>query len=478
MQKPRRIYILSPKDLNPETIAVTFAKTSRSPQAFDEIAAELSDESSAKFHEKWVVGYGHSSVAEHAVLHLALENVSRLAIETIEGNRLASYTEKSTRYQLWEEDAFYVPKELARHPLEDQYIKTCKALFRTYAECLPRVKDELSKSSPIEETESDRSYQRRIQSSAVDICRFLLPAASLANVGITINARALEYAICKMLSSPLEEVCAIGERLREVGQKETPTLIKYADCNPYLVNLRQTIVDHLPIQPGTESQDGLSLIDWDKDGQEKILAALLFRFDSTTDFRSSLEYVQGLSPHDIEKLVQAILSGRRKYDQPPREFEYAQMTFDFVMDQGAYFEFKRHRMMTQTVQPLTGALGFAVPKGFAEAGCEETYLEVMNGAANVYHRLASWNPDVASYIIPNGFNRRVLFTLNLRQAFHFCRLRAAHTAHFSIRRVAQQVTQAIKRIYPLLGSYLDVLDDESPELIEARFFSTLSSEQK
>src|SRR3990172_6631540 len=93
----RQIYLLSPKDLSPETIAVAFAKTSRSPESFREIAAGLSDESSAKFHEKWVVGYGHASVAEHAILHVAIENVSRLAVECIESNRLASYTEKSTR---------------------------------------------------------------------------------------------------------------------------------------------------------------------------------------------------------------------------------------------------------------------------------------------------------------------------------------------------------------------------------------------
>ena len=61
-----------------------------------------------------MVGYGHASVAEHAVLHLALENVSRLAIETIEGNRLASYTEKSTRYQQWDADAFYIPGRTER----------------------------------------------------------------------------------------------------------------------------------------------------------------------------------------------------------------------------------------------------------------------------------------------------------------------------------------------------------------------------
>ncbi len=80
----RQIYLLSPKEHSPETIAVAFAKTSRSPELFREIAAGLTDEKSAQFHEKWVVGYGHASVAEHAVLHIALENVSRLAIESIE----------------------------------------------------------------------------------------------------------------------------------------------------------------------------------------------------------------------------------------------------------------------------------------------------------------------------------------------------------------------------------------------------------
>ena len=81
-----KIYLLSPKKFSPEIIAVTFAKTSRSPLSFSEIADELSEASSAEFHEKWVVGYGHASVAEHAVLHIAIENVSRMAIESIQSN--------------------------------------------------------------------------------------------------------------------------------------------------------------------------------------------------------------------------------------------------------------------------------------------------------------------------------------------------------------------------------------------------------
>ena len=72
MTRVREIYLLDPACLPPETIAVAFAKTSRSPESFKQIAAELSDEKSANFHQKWVVGCGHSSVAEHAVLDSAL----------------------------------------------------------------------------------------------------------------------------------------------------------------------------------------------------------------------------------------------------------------------------------------------------------------------------------------------------------------------------------------------------------------------
>ena len=177
----REIYLLSPRALNPETIAVAFAKTSRSPESFREIAAELSDESSAQFHEKWVVGYGHASVAEHAVLHIAFENVSRVAIETIEGNRLASYTEKSTRYQKWGMDDFTVPAELDGHPLRDEFIETVRLLFSAYAESLEPTKNLIVERTPRRENESDEAYDRRIRSQYVDRCRFLLPAAANAN---------------------------------------------------------------------------------------------------------------------------------------------------------------------------------------------------------------------------------------------------------------------------------------------------------
>lgn len=475
MRKSRRIYLLDPKDLSSEVIAVTFAKTSRSPKPFDEIAAELTDERSAQFHEKWVIGYGHASVAEHAVLHFALENVSRLAIETIEGNRLASYTEKSTRYQVWDQDAFYMPNELHGHLLEDEFRQCCQHLFQTYLDCLPQVEQWLREDQHQEEGESAKAYARRMHAASADICRFLLPSAALANVGVTINARALEYAICKMLSSPLLEVQAIGKELRKVGQSETPTLIKYAKCNEYLLSTREKMRQNSREIVVDSEVSNFSLLSWDADGEDKILAAVLFRFGDQVDFKNCLRFVANLNESEKRTLVQNLMESRGKFDQPLREFEVAHMSFEAVMDQGAYFEFKRHRMMTQTVQPLSAKLGFAVPRGITESGCEEVYSQAMRGAADLYHRIAAWNPDVASYAVPNGFNRRVLYDMNLREAFHFCRLRAAENAHFSIRRVAQQVVESIQEIYPLLGAYLDIPESETSQAIEAQYFADLQA---
>lgn len=472
----REIYLLSPRALSPETIAVAFAKTSRAPESFREIAAELSDESSAKFHEKWVVGYGHASVAEHAVLHIAFENVSRVAIETIEGNRLASYTEKSTRYQKWGSDDFTIPPELDEHPLRDEFIATVRLLFSTYAESLDPTKNLIVERTPRRDGESDEAYDRRIRSQYVDRCRFLLPAAANANVGMTANARVIEMTIRKMLSHPLEEVRQIGEKLKEVSKGETPTLVKYADANPYTVETIRDLENRqssIPFGHAAENHqsDWCTLIDYDKDGEKKILAAALYRFDEIP-YADALTYVKGLKKKEREALAETVLGKLGKYDTPLRELEYSTYTFDLVMDQGAYAEFKRHRMMSQTPQRLTTRLGYTTPLLITEAGFGSKYEAAMEASHAMYEKLHAFNPDVAQYIVPNGFNRRVLAQFNLREAFAFCQLRTAANAHFSIRRVAQKIYEDISKVHPLLAKYMK-LREETWQSVEENYFSKI-----
>jgi thymidylate synthase ThyX len=91
----------------------------------------------------------------------------------------------------------------------------------------------------------------------------------------------------------------------------------------------------------------------------------------------------------------------------------------------------------------------------------------MDAAGEMYAKLAGWNPHAAAYVVPNGYGRRVLFSLNLREAFAFCQLRAAPNAHFSMRRVARRVAEEIGRVHPLLARYLRMPDGETWQEIEA-----------
>ena len=120
------------------------------------------------------------------------------------------------------------------HPLRDEFVDTVRLLFKAYAESLEPVRTLIFERFPRRENEKDEAWDRRIRSKYVDVCRFLLPAAALANVGMTANARVIENMIRKMLSHELEEVRQIGEKVKEVSKAETPTLVKYADAVPYL----------------------------------------------------------------------------------------------------------------------------------------------------------------------------------------------------------------------------------------------------
>ena len=130
-------------------------------------------------------------------------------------------------------------------------------------------------------------------------------------------------------------------------------------------------------------------------------------------------------------------------------------------------------MMTQTAQPLTARLGFATPRAMVEAGLEGLYTQAMTEAGDAWRRLARWNPAVASYVVPNGFRRRVLMTFNLREAFHFCRLRSAPNAHFSVRAVALRMAEMLASVHPLFAGSMALPTHETWQSVVATNFAEL-----
>ena len=274
----------------------------------------------------------------------------------------------------------------------------------------------------------------------------------------------------KCSPTPLNEVRAIGEEIKSVAQAEVPTLVKYAACNPRWQSADAALTaaaQKIPTNPAP--QDWCQLIQYDQENELYMLAAALYSTGGQS-YTDCMTYVRALEAPERVLLAQTLLGDLTRHDIPPRAVEHSSYTVDLVLDQGAYFELKRHRMMTQTPQALTTHLGYAVPKDIQRAGFLEPFQAAMQAAQEAYEKLAAFNPHVASYIVPNAFNRRVLLTFNLRSADHLINLRTAENAHYAIRRAAYRIAEQIQEVTPLLGNYLRITPGETWQSIEEKCF--------
>ncbi len=461
---PRRVYPLDARLLSEEQIAVAFAMTSRRPEPFDEIARQVSEEKAAGFHERWVLGYGHNSVAEHAVVHLAVENISRIACDGLEDNRLASYTEKSSRYQVIDADCFHTPAELEPHPaLRQEYEAACRRLFTAYQELIANSMDFLRGTQSQRRGEGDAAYRLRLRRLATDACRSVLPASTLTNAGVTVNARTLEHAISKLMSSPLEEERQLGVAIRKHGRAVTPTLIKYADQVPYLERrprVRKNLAADLRADDGEPK--GISaevrLVHWEEQAEEKVTASFLYG-SGEGDYAEAWRRAQEMSAEDRQKVFDMFLVNIGPHDAPPRELEVVDYTFEFLLDYGAFREFRRHRMQTYLPQPLTVAHGIRIPSLIADAGLEAPFAEAVSDAEGVYDVLReNVSQEVAQYAVTHAHKRRLISKMNLRECYHLFKLRTSPMAHESLRQPMLEALRIAREAHPRLFRHLRLRD--------------------
>ncbi len=412
-----------------------------------------------QFHEKWVVGYGHASVAEHAVAHLALEDVSIIASKVIEDMRLASYTEKSTRYVAFDTKQYYPLPEMQGTDTDALYHDTMQDLFRTYNALLPDLIESVKRDWPRGARQTERGHHNACRAKALDILRYILPAGTLTNLGITINGRALEHLLAKMLSHPLFEVRQLGEQLKTEAKKIIPTLLKYAEPSAYIAETEaamQTIATSLlPPVDGGQHEPAVRLVQAPDDVDTTLTAAILYGY-SQRPWPEVIDRVRSLSETQRAEVIDAYLNRRGPHDQPLRALEHLTYTFEILVDYGAYRDIQRHRMATQTRQLPSPQHGYSLPEEAARYGVLEAFKTCMERAAAAYQQLGQAQPHVAPYVLPLAYRCRVLITWNLRELHHFVQLRSAKQGHVSYRRIAQGVYREIAARHPGLARYIRV----------------------
>ncbi len=412
------------------------------------------------FHEKWVVGYGHSSVAEHAVVHLAVENCSIVAAKALEEARLAAYTEKSTRYVRF--DAGTLVTDLALPPeLAGRYISTAQHLLKVYTGLLDVVENRLFVRHPVPAGTNPKAHAATLRAHACDLLRGMLPAGVPTNVGITANARVLEQHISKLLGSPLAEVRRIAEALRDEGRTVVPTLLKYTAPRAHRDEaLRRVLHAHGALHPiGRDNPDDVTLIDRSPEPLRTLATAIQCElFDTPWNDAWS----GALDPAHARGIVDAYLADRGPHDAPLRALEQVGFRFEIVCDYGAWRDLQRHRLVSATTPRLTAREGYHLSPELDALGVGRDVRAALDTVPPVYEEIAATHPWEAQYLVPLAFRVRYLVSMNLRELFHFTELRSARQGHPAYRRVAQAVARLALDHCPWLAPHLRIDWDDHP----------------
>jgi len=468
------------KNFHPEVWALMQARYSRSreglresflsllkeePENFEKLKEEIKNleggikskhaiEKAIQFMEKWVLGYGHSSIAEGAVVGLGLEGISILATKKIEDNRLCSFIEKSTRYVSFDNSSVYIDEDLKNSEYYEEIKSLLDFLFEIYIELHEPVLEYVKKVAPCEEGVTKAAWERACAARRFDAIRYLLPTCTKTSLGWTVNARQLAHTISKLLSSPLKEMNMIGEMLKEETSKVLSSLLKYSDKKEYFIKTEKEMKELAKkIKIENENVENVVLVRSSENPDEMIISSILYRYKNEP-FEKILEKVKIMSAKEKEEIFDSYLKNMSDFDWPMRELEHVQFTFDIVMDYGAFRDLQRHRICTQTNQIFTADLDYDIPKDIINAGCADRYKEAMERVKKLYYKIKDKYPLQAQYILSLGFKKRFLITMNLRELYYFIKLRTTPLAHESYRRIASKFYEIMKSKYPLLSKYI------------------------
>jgi thymidylate synthase ThyX len=408
-----------------------------------------------QFMEKWVLGYGHNSVAEGAVIGIGFEGVSILATKVIEDNRLCSFIEKSTRYVSFDDSSFYFDEDLKNSEFAEEIKKTIEFIFNVYKEMHDPVLNYIKRIVPLKAEMTEAAWERACAARRFDSIRYLLPAGTKTSLGWTVNARQLEHAIKKLLSHPIKEMRDIGLQLKLEGIKVLPSLLKYADKNDFFSETErdmQKIASAIKISD-TSNYNKVQLVDSSENPTNKIIASILYRWKSEP-YNQILEQVKQMSYAEKEHIFDSYMQKMGVFDHPLRELEHEDFTFDIVMDYGAFRDLQRHRICTQTNQIFNTDLGYDIPKDIIDAGQKSKYVEAMEKAKALYEKIKDRFPLQAQYILPLGFRKRYILTMNLRELHHLVKIRTTPQAHESYRKIVLKIYEIMKEKFPLISKYL------------------------
>jgi thymidylate synthase ThyX len=488
---------------DPEVLAYAMAKYSRSALSMKESLREISTQRAEHFLNTFYFQYGHRSIADLAHVAFAIERLSLLAAIILVDEQRWDGQERSTRYQNFRKSGWYLPDFSLSPASGATFTAAVEALFAEYHSSTETMFEYLKGRTVRPPEMKEEAFHRTLRARALDVSRYLLPLATNTSLGQIVNARTLESQISRLLSDPYEEVRQLGEKLRTAAagaawnvqgdalsalQREiaaldpalgaeaealltrevkiAPTLVKYAAPNDYVLatrgELAQAAAELMKDAPIETPAGPVDLLD-DQPLEIDLATTLLYGV-SHYSYRQLARQVGSLEDARRNEIIALGARHRGRHDELLRAFSAGQgLRFDILMDIGGFRDMHRHRRCIQILQPFTNAHGYEVPEGLAEAGLLRQYESAMTQAHEAFLNVSRAGfVENAAYVLPLGTRTRALFKMDFAEALYIAELRSTPAGHFSYRRIAWEMYQAVARKHPALAQYFRVADIHEP----------------
>ena len=450
----------------PEKLAYALARYSRSPDSIKDSINWVRTHDSAKFLESFYFQYGHASIADLGHLTVCFEGISELAATEIEDEQLWDGQARSSRYQDFTKADPVIPPELSADE-SSIYVTACDNLLKSYREIHALVLAHLEEQLPRPEDMKPDAYRRNLTARAFDVARYVLPFGVPTGVGQVTSIRTLEKQIRRLKASEFQELRELGAELAHAcsapaeciwesdgptGEAIAPTLARYSDPDEFAPSLRADLKEwasHHVSKSRAVHSPAVDLIQ-PADPVADICATLLFPV-TTRSYRDLYELACSWPRQRRDDLLKLSVGYRTRSDELPRHFRSAPYTFEFVMDIGAYRDLHRHRRCHQYRQQYTNQLGYDTPDVLAKCGASESYGRILRATDQAISQLPQ---PAAQYLLPFAAKSRFLFKMDFAELEYISRLRSGVKGHFSYRKIAWEMKQAMEHLDPSLSSLI------------------------
>ena len=449
------------KALTPETISAAYARISRNPSPVTELReiARKEVEKARRSNRNIVFGMGHSSIAEHAIFNIDVLGVSRLLVEEIEKFRLCSYTEKSQRYILLEDD-FVLPEEIMLAGLKEPFIETINEQNRFYHELYSSLKPYIYEKH--RGMALDPANRMVLEGWAKEDARYIISLTTETQLGMTLNVRNLELMLKRCAAHHLNEAKEYSRKLYQATRDVTPSLVRYTQPSEFDLMTRNDLMkeatglierwgENTVKEVNTKAvraRDNVALIYATPDADDKTVA-LLIHSSSNISLEECMAIVSSMERKEKEEIIKTACRYMKPHDAALREFENVDLLFELTVSATCFAQLKRHRMATINCQDYEPSLGVTIPPAVMAAGMEDRFRDIISRTEETYYRIKRVAPEAAGYILTNAHRKRVVIKVNARELYHIARLRIDKHAQWDIRKTAEGMLMLGREAMPL-----------------------------